>query len=143
MATFTTLMKKLLLTILAFVYLAVASGMSFNMHYCMDKLVSWNIDENHDKDCPVCNMEVGGSDKTELSCKGCCKDEVNQIKLDKDQNSEQNITSKLSAVDVGNTFYHTEFAYFSPSKLIGAYNINAPPQKHKVPSFIFNCVFRI
>ena len=143
MATFTTLMKKLLLTILAFVYLAVASGMSVNMHYCMEKLVSWNLTGNHDKDCPVCNTEEKGSGKTTLSCKGCCKDELKQLQLEKDYKAEQHISSNVSFGEPHFTNSFNELTLFVPVKLTGANNINAPPVKYKVPSFIFNCVFRI
>ena len=36
-------MKKLLITILALVYLTVSSGATVNLHYCMGKLMSWDL----------------------------------------------------------------------------------------------------
>jgi hypothetical protein len=136
-------MKKTFLTIMAFVYLAVASGTTVHMHFCMDKLVSWNIAPGNAHDCPVCSMEKESFKSSELSCKGCCKDEVKQVKLEKDHKAEQNFLPKVLIEAVVSTFHSNDVHDIIPAKLIGSYNINGPPQKHKVPTFLFNCVFRV
>lgn len=143
MATFTMLMKKLLLTIMTFVYLAVASGASVNLHYCMDKLVSMDIMGRNDHNCPVCKTQKENSAKTEFSCKGCCKDELKQVKLENDHKAQQSFFSEISFESTEGTLHSNEYTLFIPVKLIGSYNINGPPTKHKVPTFLFNCVFRI
>lgn len=137
MTTFTTVMKKVFLTIMSFVYLAAASGMSINMHYCMDKLVALGV---HDaKECPACKTKE--KSKKQLSCK-CCKDEIRQVKLEKDHKAVQTIISKLAPGEVGHSFtsYHT---FIIPFQVVTSYNINAPPQSSTIPAFLFNCVFRI
>lgn len=142
MTTFTTLMKKVFLTIMAFVYLAAASGMSINFHYCMDKLVDVSMTSQHSEECPACKQENPSSEH-QLSCK-CCKDELKQVKVEKDHKAEQTIAPKFSFAQIPNTYYANDFSITIPTTLIGSYNINGPPpQSSKVPTFLINCVFRI
>lgn len=143
MITFTSFMKKFLLTIMAFVYLAVATGANVHLHYCMDKLVSWNLAASNTVHCPVCNSGKQSAEKSTLSCKGCCKDEFKQVKLGKDHKAEQHFPVKISIDQVPVTYYSYELHPAIPTTLVGAYNINAPPRKHSVPDFIFFCTFLI
>jgi hypothetical protein len=52
-------MKKVLVTILAFVYLTISSGASINIHYCMEKLMNWDLTnkQNIQSKCSICGME--------------------------------------------------------------------------------------
>jgi len=71
-------MKKLLITITALVYFAVSSGATVNLHYCMGKLMSWDLSAKSKGKCDSCGMEKTGH-------KGCCHDEHKQLKVEKDQ----------------------------------------------------------
>lgn len=136
-------MKKFFLTILAFAYLVAASGMSINMHYCMEKLVSWSITGDHVKTCPSCHMDKEHGTGTHYSCKSCCKDQVSASHFEKVYKSEENIFSKFSFSKA--TIAYAQIGSYSlvPLKFIGSNKVNAPPRKHTVPNYIFNCVFRI
>ncbi len=44
-------MKKVLTTILAFVYLSTSMGATIHLHYCMGKLASWSLIDHESKNC--------------------------------------------------------------------------------------------
>lgn len=69
-------MKKSVILFIAILYLATASGMVMNIHYCMGKISSVNF--GHDKDHDDGNCGKCGMDKTENHC---CKDETQYVKL--------------------------------------------------------------
>ncbi len=73
-----TMMKKVFVTILAFVYLTVSSGATVHMHYCMGKLESWDLSPKTNGKCGACGMQKAGH-------KGCCHDTQKQVKIEKDQ----------------------------------------------------------
>jgi hypothetical protein len=133
-------MKKLFVFILAFIYLAEVSGMSFYKHYCMDRLVSWGLTKG-DKKCPACGMEKEYSAKN--NCKGCCKDEHQVVKLSIDHKAETSTWAFSVPEQILPSFTSWEFAFTNFDIASTWNNIHAPPLKHKVPSYLFNCVFRI
>ncbi len=49
-------MKKVLTTILAFVYLSTSMGATIHLHYCMGKLASWGLIDHESKNCTKCGM---------------------------------------------------------------------------------------
>ena len=79
-------MKKLLTTILAFVYLSTSMGATIHLHYCMGKLASWGLIDHESKNCAQCGMIKKNSATECMAAKmDCCRDENKQIKTDKDQ----------------------------------------------------------
>jgi hypothetical protein len=74
-------MKKLVVAILALLYLITSAGATLKLHYCMDKLVDWKLCSNEKPEsvCSSCGMA-----KNEATNTGCCKDEHQQIKLESD-----------------------------------------------------------
>jgi hypothetical protein len=67
-------MRKLLLLIVTFCYIASTSGVAVQWHYCMGKLRSVDIGlANHDETCGKCGMVKGNNH--------CCKDEVSVAKV--------------------------------------------------------------
>ncbi|WP_449406713.1 HYC_CC_PP family protein [Niastella vici] len=63
-----------------------------HLHYCMEKLASWKLFDHGSKDCALCRMPKKADNKNKhcITAKsGCCKDEHNQIKTDKDQKVTQ------------------------------------------------------
>lgn len=72
-------MKKSLIIILSIFYLAVASGLSFNYHFCGGKLKSVSIFlKSDEKGC------CGSKKKS----KGCCSDKLAFFKIKSEQSSE-------------------------------------------------------
>jgi hypothetical protein len=137
-------MKKVLLSILAIVYLATASGMTLHFHYCMDKLVSWGLQENTKSTCSFCGMQKTSGDTNKQFCKGCCKDEIKVIQLKKDHNKTAEIIAPFHwSHDALLTCFATSFNFVGVSKIATANAIHGPPAKGQLPVFLLNCVFRI
>jgi hypothetical protein len=65
-------MKRAIAIFLSAVYLALASGVVVNVHYCMGKVASVAIGHAESDRCGDCGMENTG----------CCKDEVIVVKVD-------------------------------------------------------------
>src|SRR5687768_7528287 len=66
-------LRKAFVAILAVLYLAVASGVEMNIHYCMGEVASVEYGSSKDDLCGKCGME---------SKKGCCEDETAVLKID-------------------------------------------------------------
>jgi hypothetical protein len=128
--------KKFLVTILALLYLASVTGANIHLHYCMGELVSWKINEKHSPSkCSKCGM---------TSKKGCCQDKQKFVKAEKDQKLvEVTLTQLKAPVTI---LDHTYYGYTNTYShlIIKAFPYShAPPDKHNVPVYISNCVFRI
>ena len=79
-------MKKVLTTILAFVYLSTSMGATIHLHYCMGKLVSWGLISHDSKNCGICGMPKKADSRPCISAKmEGCKEEGNQGKTSEDQ----------------------------------------------------------
>ena len=130
-------MKRFLVTILAIFYLAVSSGATVHLHYCMGKLRSWSLSDKEDTNCGSCGMHKAGH-------KGCCHDELKQLKFEKDQKitdpSSQFPTFSPLASPV--TFDNGAVIY-SSSIVINYPIAHAPPRSGAVPVFVLHCNFRI
>src|SRR5438034_6651571 len=103
-------MKKLLITITALVYLTVSSGATVNLHYCMGKLMSWDLSSNSKSKCGSCGMEKSGH-------KGCCNDEQKTLKVDKDQKVSGSVFQFLSISSVAISVTHAELPLTYSSSL--------------------------
>ena len=137
-------MKKVLVTILAFVYLSSSMGATIHLHYCMGKLASWGLIDHNSKICAQCGMVKKTSSSQGLSAQmGCCKDEHKQIKTDKDQKlspSEFFKYNDLSQVIALNEAATQISKAFSCS--IRYPNTHAPPLV-RLPLFVLYRNFRI
>lgn len=130
-------MKKILITLMAVIYLGVSSGATVHFHYCMGQLINWGLAHKSKSTCDNCGMEKGDSEE-------CCKDEQQQLKVDKAQKTtEQNLQLK-------------QYPAIAANYLISQYNLshsstvseklplsNAPPLTVKTSTFLLNCSFRI
>lgn len=65
-------MKKYLVSILAFLYLSLSTGIVINLHYCMGDLASVELGLSHDDTCAKCGMK---------DQKGCCETEYQLVKV--------------------------------------------------------------
>ena len=139
-------MKKFIVAILAILYLATSIGATVHLHYCMDKLVAWDLGDKEDnKICPYCGMaKTSTADEHCASdSKGCCKDEQKQVRIEKDQKATENnfdfskilfqpITISPVYINANYTATHLEYPVS-----------NSPPRTGAIPLFVRNCVFRI
>lgn len=133
-------MKKVVVLIIAFIYLAEVSGMSVYKHYCMDRLVSWGWTKGG-RHCPSCGMEKEPPEKK--LCNRCCKDEYKIVKLTGDHKTAVFNWQPSQFTEADKLFYTTGIFSPLPATAAAWSNIHAPPLKHKVPFYLFNCVFRI
>lgn len=132
-------MRKVIVFIVAFLYLASASGATVHLHYCMGELIDSGLWHNSDKSCSNCGMK-----KSEKKDNGCCKDEHKFVKLDKDHKTAEQQVNQLQSL----TATEIQPIYIVDSKpfasLCERFPVNnAPPLQSATPLFIRNCVFRI
>jgi hypothetical protein len=133
-------MKKLIVCILAVLYIGSSTGATVHLHYCMGKLVAmklWHPSEA--AKCSKCGMK-----KNTTCAKSCCKDEHKTIKLEKDQKPAQaflNLTEPaLATVPVN----YTDIVSISTNSIAQQFPVsNAPPRSPKVQTHILHCSFRI
>lgn len=132
-------MKKFLVAILAILYMGVSTGATLHLHYCMGKLVAWDLGHKESGDCGNCGMKKDPSQN-----KGCCKDEHKQFKLDNDQKAVESAVllmqySGAVLLPVYGFLPETRpssIAVISPAS-------NSPPRGSTVSIVILHGVFRI
>ena len=132
-------MKKFIVSILAVLYLSSSIGATVHLHYCMDKLIGWNLEHSKIDRCSICGMGKIKKQKT----KGCCKDEYKQFKLQNDQKAATSYQSiQLSSVAILTNFFITPSVNL-PSVAEENPLSHAPPGSEGIPLYIRNKVFRI
>ena len=126
-------MKKVFATILALLYLATSTGASINIHYCMGKLYS--VDLNKTEECGKCGIKSGKD--------GCCKVEYKLIKV---KDSHQPVSQELVVVHItvciNNIQYNPADIDISLTLQETTKN-NSPPPISGSALCILHCVFRI
>ena len=127
-------MKKALVAILAFLYLAISSGVVVSTHYCMGKIASVDYGYNGHNICSTCGMEQKGE---------CCHTEFKVVKLqDAHQLAQAGI--ELMKVPVEAPVYHHYENYSSLSAVtfFSSYP-HAPPDQRVNSIYLYNNVFRV
>ena len=128
-------MKKFFASILAVLYFTASSGMVINMHYCMGKLSSVEVENFSVKSC-MCGPQEPKS--------GCCGDEIKVLKVNNaHQASVADFEVKIPVVSLA-----TNTSLFDVSKLQGQQvsrplTHDPPPELSGPPSHILHCVFLI
>ena len=126
-------MKKIFAFILATVYLSSTVGATVHLHYCMDKLVNWSLNDEGNK-CKNCGMEKDG---------GCCKDENKFVKNSLDQRAAGAIQLLQSPI-INNYFSFINVDENYSFYLVNEYpSSHAPPIKTGIDILVHNCIFRI
>lgn len=93
-------MKKVVISILAVLYLGLASGVMMNLHYCMGQLSSVEYGYDEHNHCDKCGMEQKD---------GCCNTEFKLVKL---QDSHQWAKSDwLAAKYISTLTFFTSASY--------------------------------
>lgn len=128
------IMKKLVAILVALLYIAVSSGFTVNMHYCMGKLAGVKLQAHADKHCNKC----GKSGK-------CCKDEIRFCKADFSHEAAAKVQANTApAVKV---LTLPVIIYTAPPATIirqfTAYHLHGPPGQGAIPLFKQLCVYRI
>lgn len=132
-------MKKLLIIIIALLYISTSTGAVIHMHYCMGKLSDWGLWHNEADNCSKCGMEKNSNQDNK-----CCKDEHKYIKNTADQKlSETNLQFiQILSTALPISFTENPYAEFS-SVTEENPRTNAPPLINSVLLYIRNCTFRI
>jgi hypothetical protein len=129
-------MKKVLISILAIVYLAVSSGVVVEMHYCMGKLAGIELYGGNDEKCGRCGMIEKKS--------GCCHDELKIYKLNDAHKNVTNATS-FEAAWIAIVHHYDAYTFWLEPvhPAVMQTPVHAPPDIGNPPIHIANCVFRI
>ncbi len=80
-------MKKLLLLILTFAYLASSSGATVYMQQCMGKTIGWSLIEKDANKCEKCGMHNNAAND-------CCSSHIKVLKIRNDQTLPEVIFQK-------------------------------------------------
>lgn len=132
-------MKKLVVAIVALLYISTSTGAPLYMHYCMGKPAGWGFGDNNSKTCGGCGME-----KNEQKENGCCRDEHTFLKNEVDQKATAivfqmiqllAVTLPVSAIEISST----DFLFVTEENPIS----HAPPRTGDVAVYIRNCNFLI
>lgn len=127
-------MKKLLVAILAIIYLGVSSGIAMNIHYCMGKLFSVELMHTNDK-CSKCGMKTGKN--------SCCNDKFKIVKLTDSHkiiSNDINIFTPVVILDNSKSIFDTDL---HNTQVITLFNNHSPPISRGISLCILNSVFRI
>jgi hypothetical protein len=126
-------MKKIVVAILALLYLAASSGIAMTVHYCMGKVSSVDLYSNSEK-CGKCGMKKAN---------GCCEDKFKIIKLDDTHkliSSGISIFAPSAIVNNPKYFFNSTLYY---SAFHSEFNSHSPPGSPGLSLCILNSVFRI
>jgi len=138
-------MKKIVATILAFIYLSTSMGATIHLHYCMGKLASWGLIDHESKNCAKCGMLKKTTSAHGINAgMNCCKDEHKQIKTDNDQKLSLAESFKYNVVSQSGSLHESVLQgirFFSVA--IEYPNTNAPPLSNKLPLFVVYRNFRL
>jgi len=127
-------MKKILISIVALLYMAVSSGIAMDIHYCMGKKIGVDFYSNENNLCGKCGMKHK---------KGCCGDEHKFYKLsDSHKNISNDISFTTSSVAL-NTAYPIYIEQFPINLSLQTYTDYSPPDYSKRPVRLLNGVFRL
>jgi hypothetical protein len=132
-------MKKLIVSILAFLYITSSGEATVYLHYCMGKQVGFSFLPENSTNCHKCGMKKSDNGI------GCCKDEQKIIKSDKNQKlTDLGYPTKLQKKFI---IIHNSFPVYSAaiinSKIIIHSPTHGPPGIHPYPCYLMNRVFLI
>ena len=125
-------MKKCLAVMFTVFYFGFSSGMVYNVHYCMDKvLTSFATSTNT---CGLCGKE---------KMKDCCKSEIKVLKTDVAQKADISFIADAPVVGILPELFYADFFTSVLDRNQFSVRVKAPPNKSELPLFISYCNFRI
>lgn len=130
-------MKKLIVAILAVLYISASAGATLHLHYCMGVLAGWGLQHNESKKCSKCGMQ-------EKKDNGCCKHEQKFFKNDTDQKTTESALQLVPSISIAlpPSFIEVIFIDHLSKASVNPIN-NAPPRTSAISVYIRNCVFLI
>lgn len=131
--------KKFLLSIFAVFYLAISSGFTVQVHYCMDKLSGWELSLMDEKQpsCERCGMHMNADND-------CCKDEQKVVKFESDQKAQQQQNFVFHPLAIFQNLPQTNFASLNfISSVTIQVNLQQKPPELSLPLFVRHQNFRI
>jgi hypothetical protein len=133
-------MKRLVIAVLAILYLTTSIGIVWHYHYCMGELVRCEIWENKKSSCSECGMPL----KSGAGDNDCCKDEYKYVKNDKDQNDDFATLTETKPI-LESTYDYLDFTALSGySSRITFLPFKAVKRSYYCPSLnVINRNFRI
>jgi len=128
-------MKKITIGILAFLYMAVSSGIAMELHYCMGDKAGMDLYGSSSDTCGKCGMSEKDT--------GCCHDEYKFYKIsDSHKTVSNDIDFTASSIAVVNEFYVYNWQ-MPDNNAATAVNNHSPPLDTGPGACIMNCVFRL
>ncbi|GAA0560292.1 HYC_CC_PP family protein [Chitinophaga japonensis] len=136
-------MKRLITLILTFIYMGTVTGAPVQLHYCMGKLVEWQLGSSEKERCGKCGMKKVPAG-TGIAKKQCCEDQFKELKLKKDQRLPAS-ASQLVFTPVALIPAYVSVMPAAPvTSLATAFPVTTgPPPAADVPVFLLHCNFRI
>jgi hypothetical protein len=132
-------MKKLIVAIVALLYISTSTGAPLYLHYCMGNPAGWGFGDNNSKTCGGCGME-----KSEEKDNGCCKDEHTFLKNDSDQKVTTIGFQMIQLLAVVLPVSSIEMSITDFLSITEENPVNhAPPRTIGVAVYIRNCFFLI
>ena len=132
-------MKKIIVAILALLYITASTGAMLHLHYCMGKLAGWGISYNESASCGECGMKQSAKKD-----KSCCDHNQKFVKYTVDQKTIETDFQMNRVMDIAPpvSFFAIPSSF---STIIADENSisHAPPRNGGVAVYIRNCVFRI
>jgi hypothetical protein len=130
-------MKKIAISLLAALYLGTSPGATIQLHYCMDRLIGWEVSHEDTSKCSKNDME-------KKDHKGCCKDENRQIKNDTDQKVSESFTQLSDITSEIAKICSSACSFALPNIIPNKFTkANSPPRSCHTSINIVNCVFLI
>lgn len=135
-SSFVAVMKKVFTISIAFLYLAVTSGLALEIHHCMGKIADISLLPSPVERCGSCGMKKGANE--------CCKDELKLVKL---QNAHKLIPADyqlhVPVAVINHHYFLTDHHQGAQLNVIDNSNNHSPPDCSPVSLCIINCVYRI
>ena len=129
-------MKKIIVCILAFLYLGVSSGIAMEIHYCMGKKAGVDFYKGDNDKCGKCGMKEKKS-----GC--CCNDEHKFYKLNdshKNVSNDLNFETPVAFTDIPFSIYQF---HLTDDPAASELNNHSPPVYTGPSACIMNCIFRL
>jgi hypothetical protein len=127
-------MKKIIVAILAFLYLSVSSGIAMEIHYCMGKKAGVDLYASGNDKCHKCGMKEK---------KGCCNDEHKFYKINDSHKIVSNdLNFETPVAVITNAFPLFDFLLINKTAE-EKINNHSPPLYNWPSACILNCVFRL
>ena len=125
-------MKKYLAIMFTVFYFGFSSGMVYNVHYCMNKVITTFSTSSNT--CGLCGKR---------KMNDCCKDHFKVLKTDSAKKADVSFIADAHFLALVPQIFYVDF--LTPVLLRNQFSVaaNAPPNRAQLPLFISNCNFRI